>query len=241
MSNALSRRPFLYRAPRWRGPPPGARCSPPAAARPVARAARTASRPEGRAARLRAEHGGQAGHPLGPGAAGAFTDPGYLTYPAHPVATVSGIPGKGGSYTAVTPLWGTVPPAGNSFYQAMNKALGVNLTMKPADGNNYATIIPTMTAAKKLPDWIQLPTWWNTNFNIGELVGTQLADLTPYLSGDKIKKYPNLAAIPTGAWQAGAWEDKLYGIPSSPPASPSPARCSTAGTSWRPRGSPPTR
>jgi putative aldouronate transport system substrate-binding protein len=148
------------------------------------------------------------------GHAGAMTDPGFLTYPASPARTVSGVPGKGGSYTAVTPLWGTAPAAGNSFYQAMNKALGVHLTMKPADGNNYATIIPTMTAAKKLPDWIQLPTWWNANFNVGELAGSQFADLTPYLAGDKIKQYPNLAAIPTGAWQIGVWSDKLYGIPS---------------------------
>ncbi len=148
------------------------------------------------------------------GAVGTQTDPGFLTYPATQAKTVSGVPGKGGSYTAVTPLWGTVPDPGNSFYQAMNKALGVNLTMKPADGVNYATIIPTMTAAKKLPDWIQLPTWWNSNFNVGELVGNQLADLTPYLAGDKIKQYPNLAAIPTGAWIDGAWEDKIYGIPS---------------------------
>ncbi|MFE0458828.1 Tat pathway signal sequence domain protein [Kitasatospora sp. NPDC058965] len=144
----------------------------------------------------------------------AATDPGYLAYPASPVVSVSGVPGKGGSYTTVTPLWGTVPPVGNSFYQAMNKALGVSLTMKPADGNNYNTIVPTMTAAKKLPDWIQLPSWWDSNFNLGELAGTQLADLTPYLSGDNIKKYPNLAAIPTGAWQSGVWGDKLYGIPS---------------------------
>jgi len=143
-----------------------------------------------------------------------LTDPGFLTYPANPVATVSGVPGRGGSYTAVTPLWGTVPTAGNSFYQAMSKALGVNLTVKPADGNNYNTIVPTMTAAKQLPDWINLPTWWNSNFNVGELAGTQLADLTPYLSGDKIKKYPNLAAIPTGGWRVGAWGDKIYGIPS---------------------------
>ncbi|MER5639154.1 Tat pathway signal sequence domain protein [Kitasatospora sp. NPDC002227] len=147
------------------------------------------------------------------GGADAATDPGYLSYPASPPASVSGIPGKGGSYTAVTPLWGTNPPVGNSFFQAMNKALGVDLTIKSADGNHYDTIVPTMTAAKKLPDWITLPSWWDPNFNTGELTGTQLADLTPYLSGDNIKKYPNLAAIPTSTWQVGAWGDKLYGIP----------------------------
>ncbi|MBD0734911.1 Tat pathway signal sequence domain protein [Streptomyces sp. CBMA29] len=147
------------------------------------------------------------------GSDGAATDPAFLRYPSERAATVKGAPGKGGGYTAVTPLWGTVPSPGNSFYQAMDKALGVKLTMKPADGNNYAAIVPTMTAAKRLPDWISLPAWWNSNFNMGQLVGRQLADLTPYLSGDKIRKYPNLAALPTGAWQAGAWRDKLYGIP----------------------------
>lgn len=143
----------------------------------------------------------------------AATDPGFLRYPTEHPATVTGVPGKGGKYTAVTPLWGTVPPPGNSFYAAMNKALGLDLTVKPADGNNYATIIPTMTAAKRLPDWISLPNWMNNGLNLGRLAGTQLADLTPYLSGDKIKKYPNLAALPTGGWQGGAWGNKLYGIP----------------------------
>ncbi|MFC9926556.1 ABC transporter substrate-binding protein [Streptomyces sp. NPDC127190] len=149
------------------------------------------------------------------GSDGAVTDPAFLHYPSAQVATVSGTPGKGGSYSAVTPLWGTVPTPGNSFYRAMNKALGVQLTVRPADGNHYDTIVPTMTAAQRLPDWIQLPSWWNNNFNVGEPAGTQLADLTPYLSGDRIRKYPHLAALPTSAWQAGAWGDKLFGIPCS--------------------------
>ncbi|MEU9918812.1 Tat pathway signal sequence domain protein [Streptomyces sp. NPDC051001] len=154
------------------------------------------------------------------------TDPGFLTYPARQVRTVDGVPGKGGRYTAVTPLWGTIPSPDNSFYQAMSKALGIDLEIKPTDGNNYLTIVPTMTSAKKLPDWIQLPAWWNSGFNTGGLAGTQLADLTPYLAGDKIKKYPNLAALPSGAWQAGAWGNKIYGIPSYSTS------CSIAGTTF---------
>lgn len=160
------------------------------------------------------------------GGADIATDPGFLTYPAKQARTVDGVPGKGGSYTAVTPLWGTVPSPDNSFCQAMNKALGVNLTVKPTDGNNYLTIVPTMTSAKKLPDWIQLPAWWNSGFNTGGLAGTQLADLTPHLAGDKIKKYPNLASLPSGAWQAGAWGNKIYGIPSYS------SSCVVAGTTF---------
>ena len=148
------------------------------------------------------------------GTANASTDPVYFKYPTDMAATVSAVPGKGGSYTAITPLWGSIPPADNAYYQAVNKALGADVKMQPADGNNYATTIPTLVAGNKLPDWLQIPTWWNPNLNVGELAASRFADLTPYLSGDKISKYPNLAAIPTGGWQAGAWQNKLYGIPS---------------------------
>lgn len=145
---------------------------------------------------------------------GVSTDPGFTHYPTDLVKTVSGTPGSGGSYTAVTPLWGSIPDPGNAYYQAVNKALGTNLTVKPANGVTYQTTIPPLAAGHKLPDWVQLPTWWNGVFNVGELAQTQFADLTPYLAGDNIKKYPNLAAIPTGGWQCGVWGNKLYGIPS---------------------------
>lgn len=148
------------------------------------------------------------------GVADAATDPGFLTYPKTMVAATTGVPGKGGSYRAVTPLWGAIPAAGNPYYQAVNKALGAELTMQPADGNTYAQVVPTLVAGNKLPDWLQIPTWWNGALNVGELAVSKFADLTDLLSGDKIKAYPNLAAIPTGGWQAGAWNNRLYGIPS---------------------------
>lgn len=148
------------------------------------------------------------------GANGAASDPGFLSYPKTLVKTVAKVPGSGGTYTAIAPSWNPIPAAGNEYYQAINTALGATFNVSPANGNNYATIIPPLIAANKLPDWISIPTWLNATFNTGELVGTKLADLTPYLAGDKIKAYPNLAAIPSGGWQAGAWADKLYGIPS---------------------------
>ncbi|MEV4604736.1 hypothetical protein AB0K15_46225 [Amycolatopsis sp. NPDC049253] len=148
------------------------------------------------------------------GANGAMTEPGYLSYPAELVKTASEVPGAGGSYTAITPLWGAIPPAGNAYYQAVNKALGANIDVHPANGNTYDTTVPTLVAGDKLPDWIQLPSQWNTNFNVGALAAQRFADLTPYLSKGNIRKYPNLAAIATGGWESGAWEGKLYGLPS---------------------------
>jgi putative aldouronate transport system substrate-binding protein len=148
------------------------------------------------------------------GAAGAATDPGFLKYPTDLVRTVSKVPGSGGSYTAITPLWGSIPAPGNSYYRAVNAALGAQLTVQPANGNNYAQTVPTLVAGNKLPDWLQIPTWWNANINVGELVVAKFADLTGHLAGDAVKKYPHLAAIPSGGWQAGAWQNRLYGIPS---------------------------
>jgi putative aldouronate transport system substrate-binding protein len=151
--------------------------------------------------------------PIVTGANGATSDPGFLNYPTNLVKTVSGTPGSGGSYSAIIPLWGTIPSANNAYYKALNKALGSNLTVNPANGNNYGTTLPTLVAGNKLPDWINIPSWNNGNANTGELTSEKFADLTPYLSGSNIRKYPNLAAIPTGGWQAVAWEDKIYGFP----------------------------
>jgi putative aldouronate transport system substrate-binding protein len=142
------------------------------------------------------------------------SSPAYLSYPSDLVRTVSSTPGSGGSYTAITPLWGTIPSANNPFDQAVNKALGASVSVGPANGNNYSTILPPLFSGDKLPDWIQVPTFWAPPLNFGEAAADRLADLTPYLSGDKVTQYPNLAAIFSSGWEAGIWDDKLYGFPS---------------------------
>ncbi len=150
------------------------------------------------------------------GANGAVSDPLFLKYPTSPAKTVDGVPGKGGTYTTITPLWGAIPAsAGNAYYDAVNKALGVTLKIQPSDGNNYANNLPPLFASNKLPDIIQIPGWTTTTLNFGQGV-SKFKDLTPYLAGDKVKAYPNLANIPTAAWAAGVWNNKLYGLPVYP-------------------------
>jgi putative aldouronate transport system substrate-binding protein len=141
------------------------------------------------------------------------SEPGYLNYPTTLVHTVSGTPGSGGSYTAIAPYWGSIPPAtGNSYYNALNAALGATLNLQPTNGNNIGTTLPPIFAGNKLPDWIEVPAWAEPP-GFGQATQTLLADLTPYLAGDKIKQYPNLAAIDTGGWQLAIWNDKIIGIP----------------------------
>jgi putative aldouronate transport system substrate-binding protein len=156
--------------------------------------------------------------PAATGAGGAASDPAFLSYPANPAQTVSGVPGAGGSYTTRTPLWGAIPPSsGNAYYDAVNKALGATLKLQPSDGNNYVDTIPALFASGNLPDWLQIPSWANAKLNLGGALD-HFVDLTPYLSGGNVAKYPNLANIPSAAWQAGIWNGKLYGLPCYPTA-----------------------
>jgi ABC-type glycerol-3-phosphate transport system substrate-binding protein len=151
--------------------------------------------------------------PSAPGANGAASDPAFLSYPSRPAQTVSGTPGSSGTYTTRTPLWGAIPPSsGNAYYAAVSKALGATLKLQPSDGNSYVDTLPPLFASGKVPDWIQIPGWANTTLNLGSAVD-RFADLTPYLAGVRINRYPNLANLPTAAWQAGVWNGKLYGLP----------------------------
>lgn len=141
--------------------------------------------------------------------------PGYATIPTELKQSITTPPGKGSTFTAMTPLWGTPPPtSGNQYYAAVNAVLGSTLSFQIADGNDYGTVLATALAAPKdLPDWVSVPTW-NIPPRFGsEIVPNVFQDLTPYIAGDKIKKWPNLANIPTAAWSFSSFDGKVYGLP----------------------------
>ena len=53
--------------------------------------------------------------------------------------------------------------------------------------------------------------------NVTAFAKARAADLTPYLGGDAVKDYPNLAAMPTYSWKNAscARDGKLYMVPIS--------------------------
>src|SRR5438552_3276636 len=53
--------------------------------------------------------------------------------------------------------------------------------------------------------------------NAADFLKTQCADLTPYLSGDAVKDYPNLANLPTLSWRSTVFNGGIFGVP--PPRS----------------------
>ena len=146
-------------------------------------------------------------------------DPAYLSYPTELVKTVPQIPGAGSSFDTITPLWSTIPAAqGNRYYAAVNRALGASVKLAPSDGTTYLGTMTKMFASGTLPDWVNIPSWgeWPQTIGLATALGQKCADLTPYLSGSNVRNYPNLANVPSNAWQAGIWGGKLYGIPVYP-------------------------
>jgi putative aldouronate transport system substrate-binding protein len=142
-------------------------------------------------------------------------DAAFVNYPANPPRTVTETPGSGGTVNVMT--WTTsaapTPMDSNQLWQAVNKELGVDLNISVQAQADYATVkLPTLIAGGELPDILyiapnsvipQFPTF----------LKAKCADLTPYLSGDAVKDYPNLANFPSLAWKQVIYNNAIYGVP----------------------------
>ncbi|MFV0126424.1 extracellular solute-binding protein [Streptomyces sp. HMX112] len=120
--------------------------------------------------------------------------------------------GKGGNVTVMAPLWGTPPKAGNPYWTAMDEAIGTTVTWQNQDGNTYGQKLGAVLASSSVPDVVVVP-GWELGGRIPSAITNKFADLGPYLSGDEVLRYPNLAAIPTGAWQRAVFGGRLRGLP----------------------------
>ncbi|MPY50805.1 extracellular solute-binding protein [Streptomyces acidicola] len=120
--------------------------------------------------------------------------------------------GSGGKLKIMSPFWGTPPKDDNPYYTAMNEAIGVEVTWRNQDGVTYDEKLGAVLASSDIPDVVVVP-GWNLNGKIPGAINAKFADLGPYLSGDKVRDYPNLAAVPTDAWQRGIFGGQLRAIP----------------------------
>ncbi|MEV5429488.1 extracellular solute-binding protein [Streptomyces sp. NPDC052701] len=120
--------------------------------------------------------------------------------------------GRGGRVTVMSPFWGSPPKSGNAYYRAMNDLIGVDVRWQNQDGNTYDQKLGAVLASSDVPDVVVVP-GWNMGGRIPSAIIGKFADLGPYLSGDEVKEYPNLAAIPTDAWRRSLFGGKLRGLP----------------------------
>ncbi|MEU6374793.1 extracellular solute-binding protein [Streptomyces sp. NPDC046909] len=128
--------------------------------------------------------------------------------------------GKGGKVTIMSPFWGSPPKQDNAYYTAMNDLIGVDVVWRNQDGNTYDQKLGAVLASSDIPDVVVVP-GWNMGGKIPSAIISKFADLGPYLSEDKVKEYPNLAAIPTDAWRRSIFGGKLRGLPMPAPSAPS--------------------
>ncbi|MEU3555783.1 extracellular solute-binding protein [Streptomyces fragilis] len=125
--------------------------------------------------------------------------------------------GSGGALQVMSPFWGTPPKGDNPYYKAMNEAVGVQVTWQNQDGVTYDQKLGAVLASDTVPDVVVVP-GWNLMGRIPSAINAKFADLGPYLSGDKVKDYPNLAAVPTEAWQRGIFGGQLRAVPMPAPS-----------------------
>ena len=148
---------------------------------------------------------------------GGWVDHGYHNYPANPVTFNTEVPGRGGEITyfsrAVYPA--ATPLEQNPTWQQINKQLNATVKFSYVTTSDYNAKLGTLMAGSDLPDIFVLPQGLGTAPRLSEFLQAQAADLTPYLAGDGIKQYPNLAFIPTHSWKnAGAViNGKVYLLP----------------------------
>ncbi|TWD82898.1 carbohydrate ABC transporter substrate-binding protein (CUT1 family) [Kribbella amoyensis] len=140
--------------------------------------------------------------------------PGYRVYPKDLVTTVEKPPLSGGKVSVMTNIFDPLPPSKdkNSAWQEVERKLGGSLDLTIVPASDWETKFQTVLAANELPDLTLLADPAAVN-NLPAFLAAKCADLTPYLSGDKVKEYPNLANVPAIVWQACVVDDKLYGLP----------------------------
>jgi putative aldouronate transport system substrate-binding protein len=149
-----------------------------------------------------------------PGSPDGAVMPGYLNYPKTPFQSVKDAPGDGSEVSIFLNLTGGPPPAvdQNPAWQAWNKALNARITFQFYPFADLAPRFATLIAGNDLPDIIATLVRQDIPLT-PELFNARAQDLTPYLNGDAIKDYPNLAALPTRAWKGMVYDGKIWGVP----------------------------
>jgi putative aldouronate transport system substrate-binding protein len=138
--------------------------------------------------------------------------PTFFKYPANPAHATEGIPGEGGTVSAMTIIYSSLPPStgSNKYWQELNKRLGVELKFNMVNSTDYPDKLATQVAGGDLPDIVN---FFGGVPSMPQLLKAKFQDLTEFLSGDAIKEYPCLAALPADCWKYMLYNGGIYGIP----------------------------
>ncbi len=128
--------------------------------------------------------------------------------------SVNAVPGKGSKVTAF--LIGYNPPvpgrSSNKYWQELEKRLGVTWEPTVTPAASYVEKLTATIASGDIPDLTLLQLEYAPDQNRLMIQGAY-TDLTPYLTGDALKNYPNLARFPAALWKNVARKGKIYSVP----------------------------
>lgn len=149
---------------------------------------------------------------------------GYVNFPKELTKTVKETPAKGGTVTGMV-LGGVnalpTPVDKNTAWQQLNKALGTDLQINVVPQPDYAAKWGTVTAGNDLPDLMYvsivpaLP-------NVPAFLRAKCTNMTPFIGGDAVKEYPNLANIPQSCWRVAMLDGDVWGVPIARPVTGTP-------------------
>ncbi len=150
------------------------------------------------------------------GSADGIAPAAYVSYPRNPQKSVPQPPGKGGDVTALmyTTQAAPTPTESNAAWQQVNKELGVRMQFPIIQLADYNAKLNTTIAGQNLPDVFSLGTGNGAAvLNLPAFLESQIADLTPHVSGDAVKEFPNLANLPPYAWPNAVFNNKIFAVP----------------------------
>ncbi|MBV9174977.1 MAG: hypothetical protein JOZ81_33370 [Chloroflexi bacterium] len=150
-----------------------------------------------------------------PGTPDGLVSPAWTSYPkASLFQSVKPTPGRGGDVSVT--LEAIQPPGPpvdqNVAWQAINKAVNAKLNVTIIPFGDFNAKWATIQSSNDLPDLMCTITRPDIPI-VPAFLNARCTDLTPYLAGDAVKDYPNLAAIPTRSWKSTLINGKIYGVP----------------------------
>ena len=142
----------------------------------------------------------------------------FLRSPA-PYPSYQGKPGNGGPVKLLSLLFGPPPPGlgDNRYWKELNDRLGVEWDVNFVPYEQYGERTATTLAGGDLPDLIYVNPDAGAPHLYAAMAQGAFADLTPFLTGDELKNYPNLAKIDPAVWKNISVDGKILGVPKQVP------------------------
>jgi putative aldouronate transport system substrate-binding protein len=132
-----------------------------------------------------------------------------------PFQSVAQRPGGGGTVNLFSITYSPPPPPRdeNRYWQELERRLGVTWEPNLSPQAEYGQKAAALFAGGDLPDLFYVNPQQDAYPLYDAIDQEAFADLTPYLTGDALQDYPNLAAFPEYLWRNVAIRGSVYGVP----------------------------